>query len=287
MPVRDMLPDYLSYLAPTSYDRGTVATRKDKIEAALRRGGIDVVGMVETGSFSHGTSIKNRADVDLMVWVDIVQKPVLPSSALDRFKTELGNRLWIWSANVSSPTVRVVFWSAPHFEVTPAFYAHRVDGIIVYDIAGRRDEWIRSAPSAHNALVNGENRRLGGNVKPLIRLVKAWKYHVKAPISSFYLEMRVTEYASSKASIAYNTDLPQVLRGIVTKDVADMNDPGRIVGRIPACSSDDKQREARSLVQSAVESLEEAERHRLAGNKLRYWWAMREVFGLDFPYPTS
>jgi Second Messenger Oligonucleotide or Dinucleotide Synthetase domain len=284
---KDMLPDYVTTLVPPPYDRRTVAERKDQIVAALESAGIDVVSKFETGSFSHGTGIKNKADVDLMVWASLTQKPSLPSSALDRFRKALRDYLSALSVSTSSPTVKIKFWSAPHFEVAPAFYGSEINGTTVYDIGGRRDEWIKSAPSAHNALVNQQNDRLYRKVKPLIRLVKAWKYHVGAPVSSFYLEMRVTEYVKTEIAIVYYIDLRRALRAIVNNDVADMNDPGGIAGRIPACSSDDKRSNTKSLMQSAISDLDAAEAHRLANDGYSYWNRMKAVFGDEFPYPTS
>lgn len=288
MATTDMLPAYIAKLAPAEYDRQRVARRKERIVAALTKGGVKIVDSFESGSFSHGTAIKDNADVDLMVWTDLGQQPALPSSALDRFKSALINELPFLSyltVRTSTPTVTVTFFSPPHFEVIPAFYNREVNGKLVYDIAGQRDEWIQSAPAAHNALVNAENVRLKKRLKPLIRLAKAWKYHVKAPVSSFYLEMRATELARTKVNILYCVDFPSVFRSIIARDVADMNDPGRVAGRIPACSSDDKRRQVKALMEKALDDLDSAETHRQANHSYRYCWKMQSVFGDDFPCP--
>ncbi len=286
MAVVDMLPDYAKRLVPADYDRSTVAGRKDQLTGALSQAGIEIVSSFEAGSFSHGTAVKDRSDVDLMIWVKIVQQPLLPSSALSTFKLALST-LGVRLLSISSPTVRVEFWTPPHFELVPSFYSSTVSDVSVYEIPGRRDEWVLSAPRAHNLLVNQQNERLYMKLKPLVRLLKAWKYYVQAPLSSFYLEMRATEYALGESVILYYIDLPRVLRRIVGGDVADMNDPAGITGRIPACSSDEKRRTTKLWMQSAIMNLDAAEAQRQAGDRSGYWTNMAAVFGNDFPYPSG
>ncbi|MDQ3708746.1 MAG: hypothetical protein M3387_05485, partial [Actinomycetota bacterium] len=123
-----------------------------------------------------------------------------------------------WKINslaVSSPVVAVTYYSAPHFEIAPAWFKETKSGHSVYWIAGRGDEWILSAPGAHLAYVNRENDRLRKKVKPLVRLLKAWKYNVGAPVSSFYLQMRTAQYAAGESSIIYDIDLRTCFRRII------------------------------------------------------------------------
>ena len=55
--------------------------------------------------------------------------------------------------------------------------------------------------------VAAENNRLRKKLKPLIRFVKTWKYYCNVPISSFYLELRVTKWMESEDTIVYDIDL--------------------------------------------------------------------------------
>ena len=157
----------------------------------------------------------------------------------------------------------------------------------MYWIAGRGDEWVLSAPGAHLAYVNKQNDRLSKKVKPLIRLLKAWKHNVGAPVSSFYLEMRTAEYAAGETVIIYDIDLRSVMNAIVAADARDMTDPAHIVGRIPACASDEKRRSTPSrLLNAAISELRAADAAKTAGDRYGYWQAMRNVFGTDYSWPT-
>jgi hypothetical protein len=192
----------------------------------------------------------------------------------------------IRDVRVSSPVIGITYYNQPDFEVAPAWFKERIGGFDVYWIAGRRDEWVLSAPGAHLAYVSQQNDRLGKRVKPLIRLLKAWKHNVGAPVSSFYLEMRTAEYAADETSIVYDIDLRNVISSIVTAGARDMNDPAHIVGRIPACASGEKRRSTLSMLRTAITQLEIAEAAKTAGDRSTYWLAMRNVFGSDYPWPT-
>lgn len=283
--VADMLPEFVKKLVPPAHDRSLVARRKDNIKTAITNDGLRLVSVFESGSFSHGTGIKAHSDVDVMAWLGYEHKSNLPSSILARVKSAIFRHSQVSNATVSSPTIQVSFWEGPSFEVVPAFFRSS-NGHTTYHIGGRSDEWVVSSPTVHNRYVNTENDRLNKRVKPLIRLVKAWKYHVEAPVSSFYLEMRTAKYCSTEKSILYELDIRRIFRTIVFAGVADMNDPAGVAGRIPAVASEDKRRKVKRLMESALDNLEEAATHRQNNSAIDYWLCMTRVFGSDFPYPA-
>ena len=98
--------------------------------------------------------------------------------------------------------------------------------------------------------------------------------------------MRAAEYAAREAVIILEYDLIRVLSAIIAAEARSMNDPARIVGRIPACASREKRQQTLTLLRTAVSDLSTAEVARLAGNRSSYWLAMRKVFGSDYPWPT-
>jgi Second Messenger Oligonucleotide or Dinucleotide Synthetase domain len=212
------LAEYARSLAPQVYDRAEASTRRTKIEDALRTSVLRVTAMFESGSWTHGMSISAKSDVDYMA-VATGSRPWWPSSAPSMAKSAVKGCDWkISDVRVSSPFVAVTYHSQPHFEIAPARYKERVRGFSVYWIAGRKDEWVLSAPSSHLAFVNTQNDRLGKKVKPLVRLLKAWKHNVGPPVSSFYLEMRAAEYAAKEEAIIYDIDLPRVMAAIVNAE---------------------------------------------------------------------
>lgn len=156
----------------------------------------------------------------------------------------------------------------------------------VYHIPGPGDEWIESIPQGHNSYVSGVNDRLGKKLKPLVRLIKSWKYAQSVPVSSFYLEMRTASYASGESSIINDIDLRSMFRQLIAGEMRAMNDPIGIVGRIPATSSEANRTSALRSAKLASEHLQAADEALLAGNSARYWMNMSSVFGLQYPYPA-
>ncbi len=286
--MRDPLEQFIESLAPAQLDRTVASKRREGIERLLSTSSIKSDYLFESGSWSHGTGIAAKSDVDYMAWIDS-ERPSLPSSALSRLRQVIDDSygLDVYKVRTSSPVVSVEFYTGPHFEIVPAYYERSVGDTVVYWIPGRDDEWVLSAPDAHLAYVNRQNDRLGKKVKPLVRLMKAWKYCVEAPVSSFYLETRTAEYAAGESSILFEIDLPAVFRTIVAFGARDMNDPEGLVGRIPACASKEKRTHTLSLIRDAMNSLDLADEARRRGNTSDYWSNMYDVFGPGFPYPPG
>ena len=128
----------------------------------------------------------------------------------------------------------------------------------VFLIPGPGDQWVESAPQAHLRFVDQQNDRLSKRVKPLVRLLKQWKAHTGAPVSSSYLEMRAAEYAKGETSIFYRLDLRWLMRSLINVEVRSMNDPIGLVSRINAVSSEDNRRKTLRLLQEAEKDLAEA-----------------------------
>lgn len=278
--------EYVKALTPTAYDKTVVADRRKKMEQAVGVSVLDAGSWFESGSWSHGTALKGHSDVDYMAWAS-GKRPTYPSSALASLKSALTGSHWsISDLRISSPTVKVKFHAAPHFEVVPAWYKSSIGRYNVYLIPGPGNQWVESAPRAHMDFVIEQNNRLGGKVKQLARLLKQWKVYTGAPVSSFYLEMRVAEYAKNEKSIFYHLDLMFLVDRLISYELRDMNDPTGMVNRINAVSSDDNRRTALKLLKEASGNLRAAYAvNGQAGKEIEYWMCMSSVFGPSFPIP--
>ena len=118
-------------------------------------------------------------------------------------------------------------------EVIPAYFVKKTaKGKNVYNIPNGSGGWMRSSPSTHNAYVTFHNNRLNKKLKPLIRFIKAWKYYSDVPISSFYLELRVTKLMEEEESIIYEIDLNSIFEKLKNNNLAAIQDPEGISGLI-------------------------------------------------------
>ena len=141
---------------------------------------------------------------------------------------------------------------------------------------------MKASPQAHNAYVKRENDRLGGKLKPLIQLVKAWKFYNNVPITSFYLELRVTKYAEKETVIVYDIDLKNIIKHLVDINLASIIDPMGISGYVSACSTEAKKIDSLSKLNTGLSRSVKAVEHRENDlDKAFYWWNM--FYNYNFP----
>jgi hypothetical protein len=244
---------FLDKLIPTDAQRAAGASHRATVRSALEAKLI-VRNFFETGSFSNGTGVRNRSDIDALVCIGN-PKPNSSDTALSWVKDALSSRFPNTTVRTSRPAVVVQFAQGYEtWEVIPGFLTLRgARDQLVYDIPGPAAGWIDTAPKEHLAYVNECNRKPGtGNAKALSRLVKAWKYYNNVPVSSFYLEMRCAQYVATLDTYIHVYDLCLVLEKLLSHGLSAMNDPAGATGRIHACSSDAARSVALSKLDTAV-----------------------------------
>lgn len=131
--------------------------------------------------------------------------------------------------------------------------------------------------------VNNANQSPPGGAKKLARLLKAWKYYCNVPISSFYLEMQAARHMDGETSIIWSYDVRAVLRKMHSSELAGMNDPSGLVGRIYACGTNAQKADAKSKLATALTRADKARDAEDAGDidVAFSWWD--KVFGGRFP----
>lgn len=163
---------------------------RDKLQGTL--GGC--MGSFLTGSYARHTAIAPLKDIDVFVVLDQEDRRDLfdgtawrcinavraaTKDALPRLAQE--PRLQKRSIGVGFATAGL------RVELVPAFTTGQ-EG--VFRIADRHaDRWILSAPQIHTEISTEANQRSGGHLKPVIKMLKAWKRQHNLPIKSFHLEV--------------------------------------------------------------------------------------------------
>jgi hypothetical protein len=278
--------EFLSRLVPTDAQRAAGQKHRATVKSALESK-LSVVSFFQTGSFSHGTGIRYRSDIDALVCLD-KDRPESSYTALTWVKDALEARFPSTRVKIRRPAVVVEFAGGYEtWEVIPGFITGRGGaGQYVYDIpsAMTGGGWIDSAPKEHLKYVNECNAKPSkGNAKALARLVKAWKYYRAAPISSFYLEMRCAQHVATQTSYIHVWDVCQVLEKLDGHELASMNDPMGASGRIRACSSDSLRTDALSKLSTAATRARKALDANQAGNVDDAFYYLDLLFGGKFP----
>ncbi len=274
---------------------GTLTPTRVQSQSAKRHGAsirtcllnsFEVTRFVRTGSFGNGMSIRGYSDVDYFACISTKNLYEDSFTTLQEVREVLLGRFQDADITIRPPAVRVRFGTdaSDSTEIVPADFIQRDNGgNLIYEIADGAGGWLRSSPDAHNNYVDEVDRKLGGKVKPLVSVLKAWKYYHGANIRSFYLEMYVAQYASQKKSILYSRDVSNILKVLWENQLAALQDPKGIIGNISPCSTKAQKSHALSKLDFASTRAEEARAAENAGkiSDAFYWWNV--VFAKKFP----
>lgn len=277
--------DFHATLTPSSAESEAAKSHRVSIEACLKSN-FALVRFFRTGSFGNGTSVSGYSDVDYFASIPRNNLKTNSGTTLSAVRDALNTRFHSTDVRVNCPAVYAPFGTNAKdgTEVVPADYIETSSkGYKTYEIADCTGGWMKSSPDAHNAYVDEVNQKLGGKLKPLIRFIKAWKFYRSVPISSFYLELRVTKYAEGESSIIYSMDVRRILKHLSDIDLAKMQDPCGISGYISPCSTDAKLQDAKSKLSTALSRAINARDAEEAGNieNAFYWW--RLLYDDHFP----
>ncbi len=272
-------------LTPTRGESQSAKRHRASIEKCLINN-FEITRFVPTGSFGNGTSIRGYSDVDYFACIPTKNLNENSFTTLQEVREGLFDRFQDADISIRPPAIRVRFGTdaSDSTEIVPADFI-QIDkgGNLIYKIADGTGGWMRSSPDAHNNYVDEVDRRLGSKVKPLVRLLKVWKYYHGAPIRSFYLEMQVAQYASQKKSIIYSRDVRNILKLLWDNQLATLKDPKGISGNISTCSSEAQKSHALSKLEFVFTRAEEAREAEKSGKIIDafYWWNV--VFAGKFP----
>lgn len=245
--------DFLQKLTPSNTESEAAKRHRASIKQCIKTNfGLD--RFWRTGSFGNGTSISGFSDVDYMASIPTENLNRDSSKTLYALRNALADRFPNTGVRTSCPAVVIPFGSDAKetTEVTPANHL-RTDGKFrIYGIPNCSSGWMEASPDAHNSYVRSLDHKLSNKLKPLIRFIKAWKYLQNVPISSFYLELRVSKYASDETYISYSADVKRVFALFNRIELARIQDPMGVSGYISPCKSTSELSSARSKVSTAL-----------------------------------
>lgn len=274
---------FLTRITPLESQRDAAAKHRQTVETSLKRA-LDVKMFRESGSFNHGTGVRNHYDVDLLV--SLGTKPATSVTALNWVKDALVASFPQTTVRISRPAVRVLFNGGKEpWEIIPGFRKNSGDTAL-YDIPGVGNlEWLESAPTEHINYVNSVNKKsnTAGGAKKLARMAEAWKYFNDVPVSSFYLEMRAAHYLSGEKYWDPIQDVSRYFSHLQSIKLGPMNDPMGLTSRFYACSTTAKATAALSKLDTAATRAKKALDAQQAGKTNDAFHYLNLLFGGSFP----
>lgn len=279
---------FINWLVPLASEHNKAKSHKDSVKSCLENN-FECFSFFETGSFGNGTGVRHFSDTDYFAACPVNKFNDNSGTTLRNVKEALKETFWNTNGIiVTTPSVQIPFgvYASETIEVTPCTFNGLVSTPVgskaSYDIPNFDGRWMKSSPPAHNAYVQREDDRLKGKLKPLIQLIKAWKFNNNVPLSSFYLELRVTKYSEEETSIIYDIDVKKVMKMLYDNDLASIIDPMGISGYIKPCNTDAKRDEALSKLSTGHTRAEKAyEQREIDVDKSFYWWNL--FYNNEFP----
>lgn len=282
--IEEGFDDFLVKLKAKVAETQAATRHRASIETCLTNN-FGLKRFVRIGSFGNGTSVSGYSDIDYLASIPPAHLTQNSGYSLSKIRDVLDARFPLTGVRVNTPAIAVPFgtYRSESTEVVPADYVGETKGFKIYEIADGNGGWMRISPDSHNDYVARVDRQHGGRVKPLIRFVKAWKFHRSVPISSFYLEMRVAKYAEGESAIVYDIDVQRVLKGLWDHQLAKLQDPTGFSGYVSACRTDVQREDALSKLKTAVVRAQKACQAAVDANVADsfYWW--RLLYNDAFP----
>jgi hypothetical protein len=230
---------FLAMLSPLTSEHDKGRSHKDSVKRCLTNR-FDLYKIFETGSFGSGTGIRHYSDTDYFAVLNATN--VSPNSTIILRRTKEGLQqtfIRTRGIEVKSPAVSIQFgkYRSETLEITPCVYAGIINGHPAYRIPDGDGGWIASSPVAHKQYVQDVDNQLGNQLKPLIQLVKAWKYYNNLPIKSFYLELFIASSLINRRKLDLPLDLHKILLKLCNSRLKEVNDPMKVSGLIPATNT--------------------------------------------------
>jgi len=241
-------------LTPSKTESQAAKRHRASIEDCLSKK-LGLTNFFLSGSFGHGTSIRGYSDVDRFA---VIPGKYLREDSLRSLlilKRVLANRFPDTGVRINPPAVLVPFGTdkSESTEVVPAcFFDISSSGFEIYEIPDGKKGWIFSSPDAHKKYLTDVDAMLENKVKPLVRFIKAWKYYQKVPITSFYLELVSTLYASNEKLIVYSVDIMNIFKFLSEKNLPAIEDPMGISGTILPCRIESHRQRSIGKLKSAL-----------------------------------
>lgn len=185
--------ELLGNLRLTATEQTIASQRVSHVQSFFLRNYVVAKAPWTIGSYGRETIIRPRRDVDMMVALDV-------ATYWDRYQGDSARFLyWLRDAlnaeysntqvSTKQVAVRMLLGSDLQVDLVPTF-ARTGGGFLMPD---GHSGWQATNPPYHDDLMASANVRTNSQLKPLVRLMKAWNHVNGKHLRSFHLEMVVAK----------------------------------------------------------------------------------------------
>ena len=241
--------------------------------------------LVPIGSYRRGTAIAVHSNVDTLAvlpqeWATWGARRVSPQMIIQRLVQDLGDEHCTAGIRRDGRAVELSFRGVLHtLDVIPGFSMRRSNHHPVYSVPGADLRWVEVSPHCHDMLFSQANRRSGGKLRAISRLIKTWGVVVAPPagISSLYIDMMLATSGIASGVKSYSDCLNEFLNVLVRREVHGLSDPAGGSGVILASSSIGARQRLGDSVKAAADQAQaalDAQTRRENASARRQWKAL-------------
>lgn len=281
--------EFAEKLKPTPTQQTTVTERRANVEKFLGEkygatSNMPLQHVKVIGSAARKTLIRPVEDVDVFAVFD-------DSQVWSRYQSDSKQLLYrvreayagysVKTVGSRGQAVRLFYTSGPNVDVTPAFPLYDILGVHQAYVIPRGDGgWQTTDPYEHTDYIAHRNTALGGNLKPLVRLLKRWNRKHSSRLGSFHLEVLTASLFSGLGSNSRENldDFFYYAGGRLH-----VNDPAGHSGDLAGGFTYEREQAIKQSFATAAAQVKRARDAEAAANApeaLRQW---RIVFGDEFP----
>lgn len=169
----------------------------------------DMSYLAPYGSTGHGANVTQYSAIDCFAVIPKSRLLENSGKSLDLIRDAIGETFPEAFVTEGRPVIAVPFGPArsERHHIVPAYQQGSDGEHDLFAIPAPGDRWVDICPAAHSVWINELDDNLNKNIKPFIRVVKAWNYFNAQPIWSYYLELCVADFLRKDANIIYSSDL--------------------------------------------------------------------------------
>lgn len=207
--VEELLREKLKELNDHDYE--AINTHRQEIENKLKSEYEEFETLLYGGSHSRYTDLSKLSDIDILaVLGDSINAPASSNEAISQLASALRQRFPQSEIETGQMAVTIKFSDGIEVQVLPAY--RQGDGFHIPN--AENSGWVKTCPSIVANRLTDLNKRLSGQVVPVIKLAKAICNAQGVAVKSYHLENMALQ-----AFEAYSgqTDLPQMLEHLFSQ----------------------------------------------------------------------
>ncbi|BFU94374.1 MAG: hypothetical protein NTNFB02_10960 [Nitrospira sp.] len=266
----------------TGLQATTVSTRQTNIRTAVEQR-LTVLTSFLSGSYKRSTMIAplKSSDVDVFVVLDPQYfKAFTPAGLLDKVRTVL-LETYPNTPKISrnGQAVTIIFTDFT-VDVVPAFY-RKDGGYLIPDSIG--GAWLSTDPTVHDSKLSEANGRHGGDLVPLVKMIKGWNRIINDAFVGFYLELMTQDILNNVTISNFSSGVRFVFDKAREKVRYKIADPAGFGGHINPLNTVGTVEDALSRFSTTHDRAIKAEAFESNGRIEAAFGEWKKIFGDYFP----